>query len=426
MQRPTAEYGGFWQQGQQPARRDMHPPPDRKNTFEPRFVPPDVMAGKQAYRPHQQEKIWMQAPHQNFPGWTQDGRQHKMQSRTTVSDSFSAGSVWEPSVRRSCRRVNALGVVDGAPFGAGRNFTDTQSGRVTTQQMEYRAPPPDALAQPATRRRAPRRWQNDERLQPQARPRQERGGTREDKIASFVPPGARWNVRLGVWEPSSPAVKQGAGRLDGERGFVAKRMPDWEKVGAEAAKELAVGGRRGLRRTQGHLARADAVAHRLEIKAKRHRQLLLRQEMQQYQERQDASPQRQANELAQQMQQQQMQQRQHQAVGEAVDELVSSVKHGATHVQVVPTHALEAEDATRRCNSRLTRAERALLKREQMALRSIVRRERQERAAKADLEWQVPGGKGGHLLDEAISVTIGPLVGQGPLPSGGGTAIRMA
>eukprot|EP01047_Picozoa_sp_COSAG01_P080200 COSAG01_NODE_15498_length_1330_cov_35.211210_2_plen_226_part_01 len=62
MQRPTAEYGGFWQQGQQPARRDMHPPPARTNTFEPRFVPPDVMAGKQAYRPHQQEKIWMQAP----------------------------------------------------------------------------------------------------------------------------------------------------------------------------------------------------------------------------------------------------------------------------------------------------------------------------------------------------------------------------
>ena len=166
------DYGNFFKPDRQPT--DLHPPPVR--SFQPRYIPFDQTAGKQRYDPAVLESEWERAPHQNFPGAALKSEQRI--SCRTETDNYRSSRKWDAKVRKPCRPVTMLGT-DGAPYGAGKNLDDGLRGRVTTKQMEYRAPPANALMHPGKRRQRHYRGNayREESLQPVERDLREQGAT---------------------------------------------------------------------------------------------------------------------------------------------------------------------------------------------------------------------------------------------------------
>ena len=192
-------------------------------------------------------------------------------NETTASALDNSGK-WNAKPAKSCRRVG----LQAAPFGEGRNLRDSHHGRVTTKQMEYRAPSLDALSNPGRRRRH-HRHAGMEALAP-ARAASEPPARSRSEIADTRAKLQRQQSRM-HWKNSERQAEP----------FKARPMPDFS-LGDEVAREMLPGGRRGLRRANAYLGEQESAAHKSEIAIKRHREKILQEEMQLLQDRRAASP----------------------------------------------------------------------------------------------------------------------------------------
>ena len=189
---------------------------------------------------------------------------------TTASD-MNRGDKWNVQPTRSCKRVG----LQSAPFAEGRNMRDSYRGRVTTKQLEYRAPSLDALANPGRRLR----YRNTglEALAP-ARAASEEPVRSRSELADAKADLQRRQARM-QWRESERQTEP----------FKARPMPDFSR-GDDVAREVLPGGRRGLRRANAYLREEESAAHKSEIAVKRHRQKILQEEMQLLQDRRAVSP----------------------------------------------------------------------------------------------------------------------------------------
>ncbi len=191
--------------------------------------------------------------------------------KTTASALDSTGK-WNAKPARSCKRVG----LQAAPFGEGRNLRDSHRGRVTTKQLEYRAPSVDALSNPGRRLRQHGNA-GLEALAP-ARAASEEPVRSRSQIADERAKLERRQSRM-QWSDSERQAEP----------FKARPMPDFSR-GDDVAREVLPGGRRGLRRANAYLGEQESAAHKSEIAIKRHREKILQEEMQLLQDRRAASP----------------------------------------------------------------------------------------------------------------------------------------
>lgn len=197
----------------------------------------------------------------------------KMPSKSeTTASTLDSLSKWDAKPARSCKRVG----LQAAPFGEGRNLRDSYRGRVTTKQLDYRAPSVDALSNPGRRLR-PHRNTGMESIAP-ARAASEEPVRSRSEIASERAKLQRRQARA-QWRESERQAEP----------FKARPMPDFSR-GDEVAREVLPGGRRGLRRPNAYLGAKESAAHKTEIAIKRHREKILQEEMQQFQDRRAVSP----------------------------------------------------------------------------------------------------------------------------------------
>ena len=209
----------------------------------------------------------------------------------SASDTTSAAVVgdddrkWGNHAARSCKRVG----FQHAPFGDGGNLRDSRRGGVTTKQLEYRAPPQDALSNPGRRRRHVREGYQPltgERLPPRAKS--------EEPPMRFS--DAEISDRRSQLEQRQSRMRWRRREQDAAEPFKARPMPDFSG-GDELARDVMPGGRRGLTRFNAYLGEAGGEAHRNEIKVKRHRQKIMEEEMERLHDKRTASPGLQANKL---------------------------------------------------------------------------------------------------------------------------------
>eukprot|EP01046_Picozoa_sp_COSAG06_P002472 COSAG06_NODE_88_length_24864_cov_7.159368_9_plen_421_part_00 len=190
----------------------------------------------------------------------------------TTASALDNSQKWDAKPARSCKRVG----LQAAPFGEGKNLRDSHRGHVTTKQMEYRAPSVDALANPGRRLR-PHRNTGMESLAP-ARAASEEPVRSHSEIADEKEKLKRRQARM-QWRESERQAEP----------FKARPMPDFSR-GDEVAREVLPGGRRGMRRANAYLGNEEGQAHKSEIAIKRHREKILREEMELLQDRRAVSP----------------------------------------------------------------------------------------------------------------------------------------
>ena len=210
-------------------------------------------------------------------------RTQMAEKKDTTASALDNSQKWGAKPARSCKRVGLQAV----PFGEGKNLRDSHRGRVTTKQMEYRAPSIEQYANPGRRHRQGGRHTGpggQEAMLP-ARAASEELPRSQNELADAKARLQAKQSRM-QWRESERTAEP----------FKARPMPDFSG-GDEVSKELQPGGRRGMRRANAYLGEIEGAAHKSEIAIKRHREKILREEMEALQERRAASPGMQARAL---------------------------------------------------------------------------------------------------------------------------------